>query len=288
MQPSTLSEHLEHWADELTVDATERIVRNVALAGQLSRNGYCYAESALLAGVTLYENKPVFLDHAENRQRPLDRSARDLVGSIVRPRFENGRIRGDICVLDTETGRLFLKLVESNAPGVGMSHVVLAERSADSQVVEKIVDVLSVDVVINPATTTTFRESCSDGSDRGGSAGPVDTPDETRLLAEKECSRLTEQNRQLSCQLAALQEQEQVHDLLRRSGLPESAVSDCFRRQLIQAGTLLHRRQLIDDRIQLWEQARRLHPVMSQPRLALPSEPSCDDAFLKVLRRRSS
>jgi hypothetical protein len=68
-------------------------------------------------------------------------------------------VRGDIRVLDTDSGRTFLALAESDTPGVGMSHVVLAERNADGTIVEKIRDVISVDAVVGPATTRTFRES---------------------------------------------------------------------------------------------------------------------------------
>ena len=64
-------------------------------------------------------------------------------------------------VLDTESGRTFLALIESDTPGVGMSHVVMAERSRDGETVERIHDVISVDAVVNPATTTTFHESIS-------------------------------------------------------------------------------------------------------------------------------
>lgn len=155
-----LVEHVRDWrSGEVTVDATRRIVSNVALTGLESKNGYRYSESALRDAIGLYENKPVFLDHAINSARPYERSTRDLVGSIVNPRFAAGRVRADIAVLDTEAGRTFLALAENRSPMVGMSHVVLAERSADKSVVEKIHDVVSVDAVVFPATTSTFRES---------------------------------------------------------------------------------------------------------------------------------
>lgn len=155
-----LTEHIRDWrTEQVIIDRAQRLVRNIALTGLESKNGYRYSEEALRQAIPLYENKPVFLDHAQSPARPYDRSTRDLVGSIVNPRFENGRVRGDIRTLDTEAGRTFLALAETDTPAVGMSHVVLAERSPDKSVVETIHDVVSVDAVAFPATSSTFRES---------------------------------------------------------------------------------------------------------------------------------
>jgi hypothetical protein len=174
MTATTLIEHVADWRAGMSVERDERLVRNVALAGLESRNGYRYSDAALREAARLYEHKPVFLDHAADTSRPQERSTRDLVGSVVHPRYEEGRIRGDIRVLDTESGRTFLALVEDDTPGVGMSHVVLAERSADGATVERIRDVVSVDAVVGPATTRTFRESREqrgESSGRSGEAG---------------------------------------------------------------------------------------------------------------------
>ena len=155
-----LFEHIHDWrTPDVLVDQSRRIVHNIALTGRDSKNGYSYSEQALRQAVSLYENKPVFLDHATNISRPHERSTRDLAGSIVNPRYAEGRIRSDIQLLDTEAGRTFLALAESKSPAVGMSHVVLAERSDDRSVVEVIHDVVSIDAVVFPATTSTFSES---------------------------------------------------------------------------------------------------------------------------------
>ncbi|MEX0701173.1 MAG: hypothetical protein WD069_03680 [Planctomycetales bacterium] len=162
--PHQLTEHLRDWsAHGLEIDRDARLIKNVALAGLESKNGYRYSAEALRNAVPLYENKPVFLDHAANARRPFERSTRDLVGSIVAARFAGGRIRGDIRVVDTEAGRTFLALAETSGPAVGMSHVVLAEKSGDGTLVERIVEVVSVDAVVFPATTASFREQTDAG-----------------------------------------------------------------------------------------------------------------------------
>ncbi len=101
----SLTEHVKDWnTGEARIDRENRLVKNVALTGKESQNGYRYAEQALIDGLPLYENKPVFLDHAPSRAQPHQRSTRDLVGSVINVRYEAGRVRGDIRVIDTEAG----------------------------------------------------------------------------------------------------------------------------------------------------------------------------------------
>ncbi|MCA9040450.1 MAG: hypothetical protein KDA65_08895 [Planctomycetaceae bacterium] len=160
--PQPLTEQIMDWCQEgVQIDRDRRVVRNVALAGRYSRNGYEYEAQALEDAVTLYEGKPVFLDHAYQSVRAQERSARDLIGSVENVSYRDERVRGDIRVLDTESGRTFLALAESEVDVVGMSHVVLAERTLDRKRVIKIHEVISVDVVVSPATTSGLKEGMS-------------------------------------------------------------------------------------------------------------------------------
>ncbi len=158
LQPWT--EQVTDWRGaDLEVDCATRMVRNIVLSGGDSRNGHRYTEQALRDAAGLYVQKPVFLDHAANPARPHERSTRDLVGTIAATRYENGRLRGDVQVLETEAGRTFLALLQGESPAVGMSHVVLAQRGTDPASIERIHDVVSVDAVVFPATTRGFREA---------------------------------------------------------------------------------------------------------------------------------
>jgi len=225
-EATTLVEQSADWRSESRVDRAARLVSNVALAGPESKNGYRYAESALRSGAALYDRKPVFLDHAADARRPHERSTRDLVGSIIEPRFEGGRIRGDIQVLDTEAGQTFLSLVESDAPGVGMSHVVLAERGSDGMVVERIHDVISVDAVVRPATTTTFRESV--GVQADGAVAAFEQAAALRVERDVLAARVT----LLERQQGEHARRSAVLRLVAASGLPEFAVTPAFVEQL--------------------------------------------------------
>lgn len=176
-----LTEHVQDWRSGLSVEREQRIIKSVALAGRISSNGYRYADAALEKAAPHYERKLVYLDHAPDAAR----STRDLAGSIVNPRYEQGRVRGDVKVLDTDAGRTLLALAEEDTPGVGMSHAVLARKSADGKTVESIEQVLSVDVVTSPATTTSFREQQQDAADE-----PIDALRENIAELKRELAEL--------------------------------------------------------------------------------------------------
>lgn len=156
--PELIDETILDWRADMRLEQETRVIRNVALAGMHSRNGYRYSGEALRNAVALYESVPVFLDHPRSAQQPRQRSARDLAGRVRNARFDGTRLRGDLELVDTEAGRTLLALAATDGPGVGMSHVVLAERSEKGNTIERILEVISVDVVAFPATTTTLRE----------------------------------------------------------------------------------------------------------------------------------
>lgn len=286
MSQMPLNEQFENWNENLTLDVENRLVLNVALAGQSSRNGYFYTDEALTAAVALYECRPVFLDHAANRQRPHERSTRDLVGSVTNPRFVAGRVRGDIRVLETESGQTFLKLVEAQTPGVGMSHVVLAERSPDGKSVQRITDVISVDVVVNPATTTTFSESSLTNPEEAHQEEISEATAKLATISAERDSLLAEVHR-LKKNLVELENREAVRQLVSNSGLPREAVSECFQRQLLQAATPVLREQLLQDRLMLLSPGRRTATrIVSQERSPCSTRHTIEDEFVRVLKRR--
>lgn len=279
MEPTTLTERCQDWNLQLSIDKENWLVRNIALVGGTSRNGYTYSESALRGSVQSYAGKPVFLDHSDNPNRPQERSTRDLVGSILNPVFVDGRIRGDIHVLKTESGKTFLNLLEIESPGIGMSHVVKARRSADGQQVEEIVEVISVDAVVNPATTSTFRESCK--------SSQLDVLQEKIQLLQADATRLQNENTRLNQQLVTLQSKSSVRDLMSEYRLPDRAVTDFFLHQLEEQSSDEVRRQMILDRLAIIDVHGRRHPLVnSQERNPQRLEERADDLFVNSLRRR--
>lgn len=142
---------------EAVTERDRRLVRNVVLLGPQSRNGYRYSPSAMQAAMPLYENRPIFLDHADEPGSPTRRKLRDFAGQVVAPRYEGDRLRGDLKLLGPHTDWLF-DLIEAAPQDIGMSHVVLGRRSATGQLIEQIERVVSVDIVAFPATTQSFHE----------------------------------------------------------------------------------------------------------------------------------
>ena len=299
MHSDTLTEDLSDWGSRLAIDSQARLVCNVALTGPDSKNGYRYSESALREAAPLYDQKPVFLDHAPDRLKPRDRSTRDLVGNIINPRYEDGRIRGDIRVLDTESGRTFLALANTNLPGVGMSHVVLAQRTADGSTVETIRDVVCVDAVINPATTQTFRENHNDTSssplppgEGPGVRGPEFQSAPTAESLNPQLSTLNQELLHLREQLATLEtraltaeRQLDIQKLLAEAQLPPSALTPLFKQQLEQAPTSEARRELLRDRQALCEQHRPRTPLSFERPTSKAPPPATD--FIAAIKARS-
>lgn len=281
MTQDTLTEDLADWSAALSIDPQARLVLNVALTGQDSRNGYRYSESALREAVLLYDQKPVFLDHAPDRLKPRDRSTRDLVGNIINPRYEDGRIRGDIRVLDTESGRTFLALAHTNLPGVGMSHVVIAQRSPDSNTVEAIRDVVCVDAVVNPATTQTFRESQDPAA-----SSEITHLEEQLQSSHQECQQLREQLAVLQSRVVLAERQCEAQKLIAESQLPAATITPLFLRQLEQAPTTEHRLELIRDRTKLCEQ-HRSRPPLSRERTSTTPPASLNSDLVAAIRYRT-
>lgn len=158
----TFTDHHADWAAEATL--ADGLIRNVALCGNSSKNGYSIPSSAFGTEAhvrILYENKPVFIDHP-NPGRELNRSVRDLAGKVENVRFREGRPWGDIRVLDTESGRSLKALAEAKPPECGMSHVAKYAFNEQRTIVTAVEDVLSVDVVVFPATTRSFTEQKED------------------------------------------------------------------------------------------------------------------------------
>lgn len=281
-------EQVSDWRSaQLRMDREQRMVWNIALAGRISRNGYQYTEAALQTAVPLYEGKPVFLDHAGSSTRPQERSTRDLVGTIINARFEAGRIRGDVRVLDTEAGETFWALVEAPSTAVGMSHVVLVERGPDQDLVEHIRDVVSVDAVVFPATVS-FQEA-QRGTETETVApasvplplGPVEpVTTEVTLLQERLAHLQGELDRLRPLELAVTRG-EACERLIRESRAPRGCITPEFQALLLRLDDDELQRELLTERVRSW---RLLGPTAPQSRAREDSSTRWDDgAIVRVL-----
>lgn len=270
-----ITEQVADWrADDLRILPDERLVQGIVLSGPVSRNGHQYTADALQQAAPLYVGKPVFLDHAASAAQPYLRSTRDLVGSVTAARFVEGRIRGDIQVLETEAGQTFLALLEGPAAAVGMSHVVLAERGSRRDLVERIHDVVSVDAVVFPATTVSLRESLQPHStDEHGTLAQVEVLQEQLRSVKEELARLQDE-------WAAKETTWEIEQLLASSGLPGERITDVLREELRRADPV-RRRALIAER-QQWLAFPGNRGVISRPRTT--SRSTWREDFVQVVR----
>ena len=153
---------LERIALERTgsVDRENGVIPGVKLIGLVSKNGRRYSESALRKAASLYEGRIVNLNHVKAGQ---SRDVRDLAGSISGVEFREGQgLFGNLRYLKGDpAGEKVAALAESGIANVGMSHDAdgSVKRIGGENVVEEITAVNSVDVVFNPATTQSFKES---------------------------------------------------------------------------------------------------------------------------------
>ena len=141
------------------VDRDNCIVYGVKVLGFNSQNGRIYEQKAVQDAIQLYENAPVNKDH--KIEAP---SFSDRLGWL-----QNVRMRPDGLYADfkynphAEGIESFLWFAENNGLGdVGFSHLVSGKYLIDPDGTERVVRidrVRSVDLVANPATTTTIFES---------------------------------------------------------------------------------------------------------------------------------
>jgi hypothetical protein len=126
----------------------------VTVLGLSSRNRRRYTPEAAAGALGLYEGALVNLDHPDRPDGP--RSVRDRFGRLVNVRFEGGRVRADLRYNPEHPFAATLEWFAANDPGaIGLSHNAVGEGKEEAGVfvVRKIVELRSVDLVAEPATT---------------------------------------------------------------------------------------------------------------------------------------
>lgn len=150
-------------------------IDNVLICGTTSRNGRDYPAEVLRRDHAKYEGVPVNADH---KDAP---GVADRVGwfSNVRP-GSDGRPRGRLNVLKSHpmADRVF-EAAERRPQLFGMSHVATCStaRRNGRETVESINKVISIDLVADPATTTSLYESTMKRfREEGGTMLPAGSP----------------------------------------------------------------------------------------------------------------
>lgn len=156
------TEVVAEWCQE--ADFSEQgVIKDVLLCGNKSRNGYGIPAKAFGSEdrtKELYEGKMIFFNH--DTQRPTARDVHMSFAGVVRNvRLKDGRPRGDIDTRRAPAGNALWEISQISPPpaGLGLSHTAQYRFDAKRESVEEVAQVVSVDVVMMPATTKTFYES---------------------------------------------------------------------------------------------------------------------------------
>lgn len=147
------------------LDKDAGIVRGVKILGAESDHGYRYTSSAMKNAISLYEGKPVNIDHPKERSISASRRYADRFGRISNVHFREGKSYGLYGDLHYNKGhRLASQFewdVENNPNNLGLSQMARGSTAVRSGkvLVESIQVVKSVDVVADPATNQGLFES---------------------------------------------------------------------------------------------------------------------------------
>ena len=141
------------------VDRAAGIIRGVRVLGPKSKNNRVYSEPAVRESCSLYEGIHVNYDHPRDSR---ERSMRDRAGWLRGVHVSNGGLSGDLCLFTSDSrAAKVLEAAERHPGAFGLSHNVRAETRQENGVliVERITRVESVDIVSDPATTSSLFES---------------------------------------------------------------------------------------------------------------------------------
>jgi len=263
-------------------------VKNIALLGEKSKNGYRYLRDAMRKAVSMFEGIKVFINHPTTEEAKAKvRDVRNLAGKIVHARFDESvaKVKGDFIGLPNDEGKRFVDIAERMPEIAGMSQNAMGKFSKENgeDVVEEITAIESVDLVSSPATTagifendnSNYKENnameykditleelrirrkdlCETLVAEGKVQGETSRDDEVAGLIEEKDKAVQEADT-LKAKEAVAGKTALVDKLLADSKLPEEGKSDVFREQLIalkpeKDGETIEEqaKKLIDDRL---------------------------------------
>ncbi len=196
------------------------VVLDCKLNSNHSLNGTLYPDPVLKEATSLYEGAKVFDNHSDSPNGwswgPRQRGS--VMGRVINARFPEGGggHRGDFRVLPSWVKKGLIEDIKADAKAFGFSHVVMvevADKPTDTgqEVVTKITEVESVDLVATPATTRGMfegkrnRDVPGDGkTENKHKELDMDPKDETIALQKKQIETHEKTISGLNAQVAGL------------------------------------------------------------------------------------
>lgn len=138
------------------------MIKGVKVLGFVSKNKRLYSQEAIRKAANLYENAPVNIDHPTSDG---PRTYESRFGKLVNINMQKDGLYGDLVFNPKHRLAESLIWFAKNAPElVGLSHNARARTRLNKDGIEEvheITDVVSVDLVSDPATTGGLLEACS-------------------------------------------------------------------------------------------------------------------------------
>ena len=153
-----MSKQPQHVLEYFKPSVKGNVIRGVKIVGLKSRNGYAYPADVLARAIGLYESAPVFLMHGDQREKKRGhRLLRDHFGNLENVKDTGEGLFGDLNVRSSHPLAAQV-LEEALTASFGLSHNAIVEKSEDGSFVTNILEVQSVDLVDDPATTHNLFE----------------------------------------------------------------------------------------------------------------------------------
>lgn len=153
-----MSKQTQHVLEYSKPIVSGNVICKVKIIGLKSTHGYAYPTDVLMRAVGLYEGAPVFLCHPDQREKKRgSRMLRDHFGSLENVKGHEFGLFGDLNVRSSHPLAAQI-LEEAPTASFGLSHNAVVEKSEDGSKVTNIVEVNSVDLVDDPATTHNLFE----------------------------------------------------------------------------------------------------------------------------------
>lgn len=144
------------------VDKSNGLIRGVKILSSESRNGRTYTTDCLSRARALYEGVSVRINHQPGDSEA-DRDANDVLGRLVNVRATPKGLYGDLEYLKSHPmSRRLVEAAERMPAAYGLSHNVTdwkGHYEGGKYIVDEILEVESVDLVADPATTNGLFES---------------------------------------------------------------------------------------------------------------------------------
>jgi len=257
--------------NEAKFDKDKKIIEKVALISKTSKNNRDYTDECLSGALPLFEGVKCYINHDKSGNT---RSVKDLVGRYRNPIYENGKVKADLHLLNDggEISQKLLAIIEQMPDLVGNSISARGRyhREDGRDIIEELTKVNSVDIVTDPATTSSLFESIEEIKEEDNMDLKSLTKDELKkgrndIFEEvikdgaesrnNEVKVLTEEIKTLKQKVddykvkeSVIEKKENVQKILKESEIPEELVTEVFVESLNDAKDDAVVKKLIEDR----------------------------------------